>query len=125
MCGIADLSKLLNDELKPKGCRLLVSDNNLDSSELTGTMFINLMGTFAQHERSVIIDRVKSGMTKRAELGLWNGGIVLGYDNVNKELVINESEAMIVRRIFNLRAEGKGYKAITNTLKEKRHVARI
>ncbi|KPV44517.1 recombinase family protein, partial [Alicyclobacillus ferrooxydans] len=115
---MSDISKLLDDVLLPNNCRLLVSDNNLDSSELSGTMFINFLGTFAQYERSLIIDRVKTGMTKRAELGFWNGGVVLGYDHVNKRLVINEGEADIIRRIFNLRAQGKGYKSIAEIVNE-------
>lgn len=115
---MSDISKLLDDVLLPNNCRLLVSDNNLDSAELSGTMFINFLGTFAQYERSLIIDRVKTGMTKRAELGLWNGGVVLGYDLVNKCLAINEGEAEIVRRIFKLRAEGRGYKSIAGMLNE-------
>ncbi|MEK5389566.1 recombinase family protein [Margalitia sp. FSL K6-0131] len=115
---LSDISKLLDDVLLPNNCRLLVSDNNLDSSTLNGSMFINFLGTFAQYERGMIIERVKSGMEKRAEQGYWNGGIVLGYDNVNKQLVINESESLIVKRIFELRAEGKGYKYIAKTVNE-------
>ncbi|MGE6402239.1 recombinase family protein [Bacillus cereus] len=115
---LSDISKLLDDVLLPNNCRLLVSDNNLDSSTLNGSMFINFLGTFAQYERGMIIERVKTGMEKRAEQGYWNGGIVLGYDNVNKRLVINKEEASIVRRIFKLRAIGKGYKAIAHLLNE-------
>lgn len=115
---LSDISKLLDDVLLPNNCRLLVSDNNLDSSTLNGSMFINFLGTFAQYERGMIIERVKSGMEKRAEQGLWNGGIILGYDNEKKRLVINKEEASLVRRIFELRAEGKGYKYIAKTVNE-------
>ncbi|MGP3610351.1 recombinase family protein [Anoxybacteroides rupiense] len=115
---MSDISKLLDDVLFPNNCRLLVSDNNLDSSSVTGAMIINFLGSFAQYERAMIIDRVKAGMEKRAELGYWNGGRVLGYDTVNKELVVNEHEAMIVKKIFEMRAEGKGYKTIAQRLNE-------
>lgn len=115
---LSDISKLQDEVLLPNNCRLLVSDNNLDSSTLDGRMFINLIGTFAEYERGMIINRVKTGMEKRAEEGYWNGGIILGYDNVNKELVINREEASLVKRIFELRAEGKGYKYIAKTVNE-------
>lgn len=115
---LSDISKLLDDVLVPNNCRLIISDNNLDSSSLGDTMLINLLGNFAQYERGVIINRVKAGMKKRAELGYWNGGVVLGYDVVNKGLVVNESEAMLVKKIFELRARGDGYKVIANTLNE-------
>lgn len=118
---MSDISKLLDDVLLPNRCRLLVSDNNLDSSTLNGSMFINLLGTFAQYERGMIIERVKTGMEERAEQGFWNGGIVLGYDNVNKSLVINNEEALLVKKILELRAEGNGYKYIAKTLNEEGH----
>ncbi|WCM61377.1 recombinase family protein [Paenibacillus polymyxa] len=116
---VSDIGKLLDDILKPRGCSLLVSDNELDSSTTIGTVFINMLGNFAQYERSMIIDRVKAGMKKRAEMGFWNGGIILGYDILNKRLVVNINEANIVREIFNLRTEGKGYKAIATILNSK------
>jgi site-specific DNA recombinase len=114
----SDVGKLVDDELIPNNCRLLVSDNNIDSSTIGGSTFIQLLATFAQYERTMIIERVKLGMRKRAELGYWNGGIVLGYDTINKELVVNENEALIVKKIFELRAEGRGYKSIAHTLNE-------
>ncbi|MGR5924891.1 recombinase family protein [Bacillus pacificus] len=58
-------------------------------------------------------------MQKRAEKGYWNGGSILGYDSVDKKLIINENESKIVREIFQLRAEGKGYKFIVNILNDK------
>lgn len=115
---LSDISKLQDEVLLPNNCRLLVSDNNLDSSTLDGKMFINLIGTFAEYERGMIINRVKTGMEKRAEQGYWNGGIVLGYDNVNKQLVINKEEAFLVKRIFELRADGRGYKFIAKNINE-------
>src|SRR5690606_19816381 len=69
-------------------------------------------------------DRVNSGMQKRAKEGLWNGGQVLGYDNVDKGLDINEKESILVREIFLLRAQGLGYKAIVNILNERGEVTK-
>jgi site-specific DNA recombinase len=55
-------------------------------------------------------------MTQRAKEGSWNGGVVFGYDSIEKELIVNTKEAEIVELIFNLYAEGKGLKAIANHL---------
>jgi site-specific DNA recombinase len=57
-------------------------------------------------------------MNERAEQGKWNGGAVLGYKSKDKALVIVEEEANIIRHIFNLYINGKGYKAIANQLKK-------
>lgn len=115
---VSDVTKLMDDILFPRNCRLLIADLDLDSSTALGKMFIQLMATLAQYERSMIIDRVKSGMEKRAQLGYWNGGIVLGYDVVNKELIVNPREEQIVKEIFELRALGKGYKYIATVLND-------
>ncbi|MFB1050663.1 recombinase family protein [Paraliobacillus sp. JSM ZJ581] len=62
----------------------------------------------------------------RAKEGSWNGGQVLGYDVVSfpsdnrkrkiSKLIINEEEAIVVRKIFELYVQGNGYKSIANRL---------
>jgi site-specific DNA recombinase len=111
-----DILNLMGNELQPRNMRLLVSTCGIDSSTTEGKMFISLQGTFAEYERNVTINRVKSGMKKRASNGEFNGGTLLGYDIVNKQLVVNEQESEIVKRIFEMRAEGMGYKTIVNNL---------
>lgn len=49
------------------------------------------------------------------------GNIILtnmtwGYDNINKQIVINEKEAAIVRKMFEMSADGYGTKVISKTL---------
>ncbi|MFJ8531687.1 recombinase family protein [Bacillus sp. NPDC094106] len=111
-----DVMSLIDTELMPRNKSLIITSIDMDSSSPTGHMFISLLSTFARYERATIIDRVKAGMQKRAEKGYWNGGLILGYDSVDKKLIINENESKIVREIFQLRAEGQGYKFIANTL---------
>lgn len=113
-----DVLTFVDRELHPRGKKLLISTCDIDSSTETGKMFISLLGTFAEYERQLIVSRVKKGMEKRAGEGKWNGGFMLGYDVVDKKLVINENEAEIVRKVFELRISGKGYKWITNYLNE-------
>ncbi|WP_017725849.1 recombinase family protein [Halalkalibacterium ligniniphilum] len=114
-----DVLKLINNYLKPNDIKLLVSTCDIDSSTSNGYMFISLLSTFAQYERTQIIERVNSGMEKRHLLGKWNGGIILGYDCIDRRLIINVEEKVIVQEIFELRAEGKGYKAIVNHINTK------
>ena len=111
-----DVLMLIDNDLHPRNMKLLVSTCDIDSSTSNGHMFISLLGAFAEYERALIIDRVSSGMKKRAKSGKWNGGVILGYDNIDKRLVINSEESAIVKQIFELRARGLGYKSITNIL---------
>lgn len=110
---------LINNYLNPFDKKLLVSTCDIDSSTPNGHMFISLLGTFAEYERTQIIERVNSGMQKRAEKGKWNGGRILGYDNADGTLIVNEHESNIVKEIFELRALGHGYKSIVNHINAK------
>lgn len=110
---------LINNYLTPFDKKLLVSTGNIDSSIPNDYMFISLLGTFAEYERTQIIDRVNNGMRKRAASGKWNGGKILGYNSVDGVLSINEGESQIVKEIFQLRAIGHGYKSIVNHVNTK------
>jgi len=114
-----DVLTLIENELRPRNCKLLISIGDIDSSTDNGFMMISLLGTLAQHERASIISRVKLGMNKRASEGRWNGGRIYGYDCVDKKLIINETESEVIRDIFQMRLEGMGYKAIAHRLNER------
>ena len=96
-----------------------------------GKLQLNIMGAIGEFERGTIAENVKMGMMARAREGKWNGGKVLGYDVVEipsegkkrkeTKLVINEKEAMTVRRIFELYSEGHGYKATVNRVNKEEH----
>ena len=74
----------------------------LDTSTPVGRMVINLLLSFAQFERELIQERTKEAMDRLASEGRIGGGFApLGYDRVDKSLVLNEEEARIVREIFN------------------------
>src|SRR5690606_38559430 len=81
-----------------------------------GKKFFTILSSVAEMERSTIIDRAKMGMIQRAKEGYYNGGRVLGYDSINKELVINEEEAHVIRLIFDYAEQNLGYKAIVSRI---------
>jgi len=82
-----------------------------------------------ERERAAL--RTYDAMKAKAQRGEVTGGLVYGYDNVpvysdasqqRRAYVkrqVNETEAVIVRRIFTLCADGKSLKAIAKTLNAK------
>lgn len=63
----------------------------------------------AEMERDNIKKRTSAGRSMKIGRGGFAGGRVpYGYDNIDKELRVNEEEAKVVREIFELR--GKGWK---------------
>ncbi len=77
-----------------------------DTSTPVGRMTLQLLGSVAEFERNTIVENVKLGLTEFARKG-GKSTTVLGYDNIDKSLVINEAEAGIVKLIFKLYTEGE------------------
>ncbi|MBA3936236.1 MAG: recombinase family protein, partial [Planctomycetes bacterium] len=68
-----------------------------------GRLILNILICFAQFERENIAERIRDKMAASRRRGKWVGGVPpLGYDvdYVIKKLVVNETEATTVRRIF-------------------------
>jgi site-specific DNA recombinase len=111
----SDVISLIDNHLRPLNKKLLISTCDIDSSTLNGYLFISLLCTFKEYERQNISERMKI----RANLGKWNGRVMLGYDLIEGRLVINQRESMIVREIFQFRSAEESYKSITDQLNTK------
>jgi site-specific DNA recombinase len=66
-----------------------------------GRLTLNVLLSFAQFEREVIGERIRDKFAASRKKGMWMGGNVpLGYEVRERKLVINESEATLVRSLF-------------------------
>jgi site-specific DNA recombinase len=83
----------------------------LDLSSAAGRMFYNVLGTFAQYFREQLAENVRLGNERARREGRYLNRPKLGYDLVDGLLVPND-DAAIVRRIYELRANGYGYRQI-------------
>jgi DNA invertase Pin-like site-specific DNA recombinase len=79
-----------------------------------GRLTLNILLSFAQFEREVIGERIRDKVAASKARGMWMGGKVpLGYDVASRKLVVNEGEAMRVRRVFKLFVEtGSGVETV-------------
>ena len=80
-----------------------------DTGSAAGRMMLQMLGVFAEFEHATIVDRVTSGIERRAREGRWpNGRIPFGYARDDqKQLIPDERTAPVVRRIFKLYAAGR------------------
>ncbi len=105
-----------------KGVDVISISEGIDTTNGTGKLLVGILASVAEFERETIIENVKLGMEERARKGLKNGGKLLGYRTVGvgKEarLEVVESEAEIVKLIFQRYTEGRGYRAIASELNE-------
>src|SRR5712672_3262839 len=66
-----------------------------------GRLTLNVLLSFAQFEREVTGERIRDKIAASKKKGMWMGGVVsLGYDCVDRKLIVNPNEADTVREIF-------------------------
>jgi len=78
-----------------------------------GRLTLNVLLSFAQFEREVTAERIRDKIAASKKKGMWMGGLPpLGYDNRNKKLIVNKTEAETVRRLFSLYLEHKNVRLV-------------
>jgi DNA invertase Pin-like site-specific DNA recombinase len=99
--SLQDLVTFLN-ELHSKHANLYLHKQGIDTTTPAGKLLFQMLGVFAEFERSMIMERVKAGLTRaRAE------GKVLGRPRVG---------AAVEARVLALRRKGEGMRKIARTL---------
>jgi DNA invertase Pin-like site-specific DNA recombinase len=98
--SLADFSKMV--ELFERHWVSFVSvTQQFNTTTPMGRLMLNVLLSFAQFEREVTGELIRDKIAASKRKGLWMGGVPpLGYDVANRLLVVNESEAQLVRRIF-------------------------
>ena len=106
-------------DLKRRGVGVIFESDHINTLKDDVEMPLTFAASRAQEESRSISENVKWAFKRKFE----NGGYMLatskfiGYDrDENGELVINEAEAEIVRKIFDLFLEGLTYKQIADYL---------
>jgi site-specific DNA recombinase len=66
-----------------------------------GRLTPNVLLSFAQFEREVTAERIRDKIATSKKRGQWMGGLPpLGYDNIDKRLVVNIREAETIKHIM-------------------------
>lgn len=91
----------LHGQLQEYGIDVVAVTQHLDMSTFSGRFMRDILIAFAEFERNMIAERTVEKMLAQAEQGKHGGGItILGYDLVDKKLIVNEEEAKLVRYIY-------------------------
>ena len=86
---------------------------SFNTTSSMGRLTLNVLLSFAQLEREVTAERIRDKIAASKKKGMWMGGMVpLGYDNVNKKLVVHQDEAITLRKLFDLYREEKSIPAV-------------
>ncbi len=91
----------VNELLEDHGCALVSVTQKIDTTTTMGRFFRDLLMLFAQFEREMIAERTYEKMAEQAKQGRWSGGhSILGYDAVEKKLIVNKEQAKLVNLLF-------------------------
>lgn len=101
-------------------------NENFDTSTPFGRAMIGILAVFAQLEREQIKERMMMGKEARAKKGLYHGSncYPIGYDYINGHLVPLEFEAIQIKMIFEMYAEGKAPLTIAEYLNNNGYTTR-
>ncbi|MFI3202590.1 MAG: recombinase family protein, partial [Eubacteriales bacterium] len=104
-------------ELKAIGVSVYFEKEGIDTDKLTGENLLTLYSLFAQEESESISRNVKKGKRIAMSKGEFvSSNAAYGYRLVEKELIIDEQEAEVVRRIFREYLQGRGTREIAKIL---------
>ena len=106
-------------DLRQIGVGVFFRKENINSLDTSKEFEIQLRISIAQEESRVKSERMKWGMKRLHLAGGWNSVAPYGYDIVKGRLQINESQAEVVRLIYNMYINHhKGIGSICNYLND-------
>jgi site-specific DNA recombinase len=117
----------IEEQLMNINMSLLSVKETIDTSTPIGRTVFQVLGLVSEWEREAIIERTKSGRIQRYREGSWAGGKPpYGYtrNRLTKKLDINNTEALVVRRIFDQYRSGKSLSATADFLNSERIIPR-
>lgn len=98
--SLADFAKIV-EVLDARGASFVSVTQSFNTTSSMGRLTLNVLLSFAQFEREVTSERIRDKIAASKAKGMWMGGPPpLGYDVVERKLVVNEIEAATVRHIF-------------------------
>ena len=105
-------------KLKKNGVRVLSARENI-TEDASGILIEGVLESMAEYFSAELSQKVKRGIKESLYKGYFTGGYILfGYDVEGKHLVINPTEAAIVRDIFERYKSGEKAQSIVDRLDE-------
>ncbi len=97
--SLADFAKIV-EIFDAAGVSFVSVTQQFNTTTSMGRLTLNMLLSFAQFEREVTGERIRDKVAASKRKGMWMGGTVpLGYEARDRKLVVNEAEAVTVRRI--------------------------
>ncbi len=98
--ALMDFAKLV-ELFEAHGVTFVSITQSFNTTTSVGRLTLNILLSFAQFEREVTGERIRDKIAASRKKGMWMGGTPPhGYDVKDRRLVVNKTEAVLVRTIF-------------------------
>jgi site-specific DNA recombinase len=98
--SLRDFTRLI-DVFESNQVSVVSITENFNTGTSIGRLNLHMILSFAQYERELAGERIRDKFLQSRKRGLWMGGHApLGYDIRDRKLIVNETEAALVRHIF-------------------------
>lgn len=98
--ALSDFAKIV-EILDARGTSFVSVTQAFNTTSSMGRLTLNVLLSFAQFEREVTGERIRDKIAASKKKGLWMGGPVpLGYVVRERKLVVDDTEAELVRHIY-------------------------
>jgi DNA invertase Pin-like site-specific DNA recombinase len=114
--SLADFARIV-DVLDEADASFVSVTQAFSTTSSMGRLTLNVLLSFAQFEREVGAERIRDKIAASKAKGMWmGGGVPLGYDAVDRKLIIIEDEAATVRSIMDRYLKADSIKALVQEL---------
>lgn len=109
----------IEKELKKHGVELYSIAEPYRWDDPVQKIFLQIISSFAEYEKSRIVERLYSGRKKKLESGKYAGGRpAYGYKAKNGALIISASEASVIKEIRSMRMGRMSFQKIADKLNQ-------
>src|SRR5258708_12506015 len=98
--SLADFAKIA-EIFDARGVSFVSVTQQFNTTTSMGRLTLNVLLSFAQFEREVTGERIRDKIAASKKKGMWMGGTPpIGYELKDKKLLVNQTQAQVVRHIF-------------------------
>ncbi|WP_109794305.1 recombinase family protein, partial [Minwuia thermotolerans] len=114
--SLADFAKIV-ELFEGQGVSFVSVTQQFNTTTSMGRLTLNVLLSFAQFEREVTAERIRDKIAASRKKGMWmGGGLPVGYRAEERQLVVDQDQAHLVRRIFALYLELGSVRAVQQVL---------
>ncbi|ANK81840.1 MAG: hypothetical protein TEF_14315 [Rhizobiales bacterium NRL2] len=114
--SLADFAKIV-ELFEGQGVSFVSVTQQFNTTSSMGRLTLNVLLSFAQFEREVTAERIRDKIAASRKKGMWmGGGVPVGYRAEDRQLVVDQDQAELVRRIFTLYLELGSVRAVQQVL---------